>query len=176
MKGTEAALEEARNQLEGEKIGATVLQRSLDDLKGSLEAEKKRAAEDAISTFKSSEAFEDATLEYYVSGFKNLCRRILEGYPLLDLSMFKRWKNQTQSNERTRVKERLQRKARPKGWMKSLLSLDQKFVPLFVWAKGLIYFFFLFVHAKGLLLLYIMKCPLNFYGCVVRTFLSFGFS
>lgn len=66
-----------------------VLQRSLDNLRGSLKAEKEKAIEAALATFKKSEAFEDITSEYYISRFETLHRRVLREYPSLNLSMFR---------------------------------------------------------------------------------------
>lgn len=88
LKGTEAALEETHNQLKDEMVGAVVLQRSLDDLRGSLEAEKGKAVEAVLVTFRKFEAFEDITSEYYISRFETLHCYVLRACPLLDLSLF----------------------------------------------------------------------------------------
>lgn len=89
LKGSEATLEEVRDQLEGEKVGAAMLQTSLDQMKSSWEAEKGKVAGDAVTAYLQSEAFNDETIKYFISGFETLCHWILRVHPNFDLSMFK---------------------------------------------------------------------------------------
>lgn len=67
---------------------AVELHKSLDDRKGAWENEKERAIKTVLATFKKSEAFDDITSEYFISGFKILCYKVLREHPTLDLSMF----------------------------------------------------------------------------------------
>lgn len=89
LKGSETALEQAWHRLEGEKVGATILQASPDELKSQWEVEKERASNEAVMAYMESKAFNDKTTKFYINGFKTLYHRALRTYPDLDLSMFK---------------------------------------------------------------------------------------
>lgn len=88
LKGTKAALEEVRDQLEGEKAEAVVLQSSLNDLRDGWEVEKK-VAQNIVVAYLKFEAFNDEAIEFFISCFETLCRRVLRVHPDLDLLGFK---------------------------------------------------------------------------------------
>lgn len=66
-----------------------MLQRSLDELKASWEFEKEKVVGYAVAAYLWSEAFNDETMKYFISGLETLHRRILWVCPDLDLSMLK---------------------------------------------------------------------------------------
>lgn len=72
LKGTEAILGETHDQLESERMRAANLQKAFEDLHAFTMVENEEAAKAVVATFKSSKAFEDVILEYYISSFETL--------------------------------------------------------------------------------------------------------
>lgn len=89
LKGSETALELALDQLEGEKAGVAVLHASLDEVKVQCEVEKEKAANEVVTKYMESEAFNDETTKFFINGFEALHRQALRIYPNLDLFMLK---------------------------------------------------------------------------------------
>lgn len=99
LKGFESPLEKAREEADGERATVASLRMSLDEVKSQQESVKEKAANEVITTYLKSEAFNDETTEYFISGFETLHRRALRIYPILNLSMLRADANSLSTEE-----------------------------------------------------------------------------